>query len=119
MREKPVEIAADSGISDSCLRNWVRQADVEEGRSAGLVGFVVIPARCTRRDTCSMTNRTWNRRSRTLSTHTKSVATMLAAWEWMNSDHDGPVRSPDRVDPCATQDLPHRRQSGDAVSEAT
>ena len=34
--DKPVaEIAADLGISDSCLRNWLRQADVDEGRRAG------------------------------------------------------------------------------------
>lgn len=33
MREKPVsEIAQDLGISDSCLRNWMRQADLDEGR---------------------------------------------------------------------------------------
>ena len=33
MREKPVsEIAADLGVSDSCLRNWMRQADLDEGR---------------------------------------------------------------------------------------
>lgn len=33
MREKPVaEIARYLGISDSCLRNWVRQADLDEGR---------------------------------------------------------------------------------------
>lgn len=33
MREKPVsEIASDLGISESCLRNWVRQADLDEGR---------------------------------------------------------------------------------------
>lgn len=33
MREKPVaEIASDLGISDSCLRNWMRQADLDEGR---------------------------------------------------------------------------------------
>lgn len=33
MREKPVsEIATDLGISDSCLRNWMRQADLDEGR---------------------------------------------------------------------------------------
>ena len=33
LREKPVaEIARDLGISDSCLRNWVRQADLDEGR---------------------------------------------------------------------------------------
>jgi transposase-like protein len=35
MREKPVaQIAADLGISDSCLRNWVHQADLDEGRRA-------------------------------------------------------------------------------------
>jgi len=33
MREKPVaEIATDLGISDSCLRNWMAQADRDEGR---------------------------------------------------------------------------------------
>lgn len=33
MGDKPVsEIAADLGISDSCLRNWVKQADLDEGR---------------------------------------------------------------------------------------
>jgi transposase-like protein len=33
LREKPVSaIAADLGISDSCLRNWVAQADRDEGR---------------------------------------------------------------------------------------
>ena len=35
LKEKPVtQIAADLGISDSCLRNWVRQADLDEGRRA-------------------------------------------------------------------------------------
>lgn len=35
MRDKPVaEIAADLGISDSCLRNWMKQADLDEGRRA-------------------------------------------------------------------------------------
>ena len=33
MREKPIaEVARDLGISDSCLRGWVRQADLDEGR---------------------------------------------------------------------------------------
>ena len=35
LREKPVaEIAEDLGISDSCLRNWMAQADRDEGRRA-------------------------------------------------------------------------------------
>ena len=35
MREKPVaEIAADLGISESCLRNWVAQADSRRGPPA-------------------------------------------------------------------------------------
>ncbi len=37
LREKPVaQIAADLGISDSCLRGWMRQADVDDGRRSGL-----------------------------------------------------------------------------------
>ncbi len=33
MREKPItKIAEDLGISDSCLRNWMRQSDLDEGR---------------------------------------------------------------------------------------
>ena len=31
--EKPVaKIAQDLGISDSCLRSWLKQADLDEGR---------------------------------------------------------------------------------------
>ena len=36
LREKPTaQIAEDLGISDSCLRNWLRQADIDEGRRDG------------------------------------------------------------------------------------
>ncbi len=36
-RAKPIaQIAADIGISESCLRSWLHQADVDEGRSEGL-----------------------------------------------------------------------------------
>jgi transposase len=35
-RPKPIaELAADLGISESCLRNWVARADVDEGRRNG------------------------------------------------------------------------------------
>jgi hypothetical protein len=35
MREKPVaQIAEDLGISDSCLRKSMRQADIDEGRTS-------------------------------------------------------------------------------------
>ena len=34
---KPVSlIARDLGISDSCLRNWVRHADIDRGAKEGL-----------------------------------------------------------------------------------
>lgn len=37
VREKPVaQIARDLGISDSCLRNWIAQADVDDGHKPGL-----------------------------------------------------------------------------------
>lgn len=33
LREKPVmELARDLGISETCLRNWIAQADRDEGR---------------------------------------------------------------------------------------
>jgi len=37
LREKPVaKIANDLGIAESCLRNWMKQADIDEGRRGGL-----------------------------------------------------------------------------------
>ncbi len=37
LREKPVaDIARDLGISQSCLRNWMSQADINEGHKEGL-----------------------------------------------------------------------------------
>ena len=37
LREKPIaQIAVDLGISESCLRNWLHQADVDEGTREGL-----------------------------------------------------------------------------------
>ena len=36
-RVKPIsELSKDLGISESCLRNWVQQADIDEGRREGL-----------------------------------------------------------------------------------
>jgi transposase len=36
-REKPLrQLAADLGISDQTLHNWLRQADIDEGRREGL-----------------------------------------------------------------------------------
>jgi transposase len=36
-RAKPIaHIAADIGISESCLRNWLARADVDEGRKDGV-----------------------------------------------------------------------------------
>lgn len=36
-REQPIaQIAKDLGISESCLRNWMARADVDEGRREGL-----------------------------------------------------------------------------------
>jgi transposase len=37
LHEKPTsQIANDLGISDSCLRSWIRQADIEDGRRPGV-----------------------------------------------------------------------------------
>jgi transposase len=36
-RAKPIaQIAADLGLSESCLRNWMARADIDEGRREGL-----------------------------------------------------------------------------------
>jgi transposase-like protein len=35
--EKPIrKIAADLGVSDQTLRNWIKQIDIDEGRRGGL-----------------------------------------------------------------------------------
>lgn len=34
---RPREIAADLGISESCLRRWMAQDDVDAGRREGLI----------------------------------------------------------------------------------
>ena len=37
LREKPfAKIAEDLGIAESCLRNWVKQADIDDGQRGGL-----------------------------------------------------------------------------------
>jgi transposase len=37
LKEKPLrQIAADLGISESCLHNWVKQADIDDGTRNGL-----------------------------------------------------------------------------------
>ena len=37
LREKPVkQLAADLGISDQTLHNWLKQADIDAGRRDGL-----------------------------------------------------------------------------------
>ena len=37
LREKPIkQLAADLGISDQTLHNWLKQADIDEGRRDGL-----------------------------------------------------------------------------------
>jgi len=36
-RAKPIsQIAADIGISESCLRNWLARADIDDGHKEGL-----------------------------------------------------------------------------------
>ena len=37
LREKPItQLATDLGVSGQALRNWLRQADIDEGLRAGL-----------------------------------------------------------------------------------
>jgi transposase len=36
-RDKPIkEIAADLGIAESCLRRWIKQADIDDGHVPGI-----------------------------------------------------------------------------------
>jgi transposase-like protein len=37
LREKPIaELARDLSISETCLRNWINQADIDDGSKPGL-----------------------------------------------------------------------------------
>lgn len=37
LREKPIaQIGSDLGIAESCLRRWLRQAEIDEGSREGL-----------------------------------------------------------------------------------
>jgi transposase len=42
-------IAADFGIAESCLRNWMRQADVEDGLKPGAAGSENVELREARK----------------------------------------------------------------------
>ena len=39
------EIADDFGISETCLQNWLRQADVEAGRRSGVTSLESVELR--------------------------------------------------------------------------
>ena len=43
------EVAADFGIAESCLRNWLRAADVEDGAKPGLTADQAAELRELRR----------------------------------------------------------------------
>jgi transposase-like protein len=50
-REKPIaQIAADLGISESCLRRWMARAEVDEGTRPGLTTGEVEELRRLRRE---------------------------------------------------------------------
>ena len=51
LRERPLrEIASSLGISESCLRNWVAQADVDDGAKPGLSSSERAELAALRRD---------------------------------------------------------------------
>lgn len=53
LREKPVaEIAKDLGINESCLRNWMSQADINEGVKEGLISEQRAELVRLRREVC-------------------------------------------------------------------
>lgn len=61
LQEQPVaKIVEDLGISESCLRNWMAQADVDDGRRPGLTNEERAElSRCAARTGCS----SWRSRS--------------------------------------------------------
>ena len=51
LNEKPlVQIAKDLGVSDMTLRNWVKRADVDAGKRAGLTSDEREELRALRRE---------------------------------------------------------------------
>ena len=51
LNEKPlVQIAKDLGVSDMTLRNWIKQADVDAGKRAGLTSDEREELRALRRE---------------------------------------------------------------------
>jgi len=45
-KAKPVaQLAHDLGISESCLRNWMARADIDEGNRIGVTGAELVELR--------------------------------------------------------------------------
>jgi transposase len=56
--EQPVaQIAKELGISESCLRNWMAQADADEGKSATESGRLSSDERTELAELCKKTRR--------------------------------------------------------------
>lgn len=50
-RAKPIaQIASDIGISESCLRNWIARADIDDGRKDGVTTSEREEPRAARRE---------------------------------------------------------------------
>ena len=61
LREKPVaKIAEDLGIAESCLRNWIKQADVDDGHAPDSIA-TSEPSWCGSAGSCGW--RRWRSRS--------------------------------------------------------
>src|SRR5262249_16638168 len=68
-------------------------------------GCAVHPARCTRRLPTSIKNRTYSRRSQTVSTVKKSTAMIVSACVRRNSRHDGPRSMAGGAETIRTQNV--------------
>ena len=73
------QVAADFGISESCLANWLRAADVEDGKRPGVTGEESAELRELRK------------RNRLLEQENEVLRRAAACWRGISTQNDLPA----------------------------